>query len=207
MSDYTLAPQSDTILGMTGSGKTTFAFRVMLNTPASARFIFDDLGQASNRLRIPLCGTFKELEASLASRWSLFNPHIEYPGETKRAFKDWCKWVFNTSRRGNGKKLVFIDEAWRWQDRDEIPVEFAMLSQMGRAENIRLLTATQEPHRMNSSILGSATEMICFRLQESVELAKVRGLGGNAAEVAKLPLGSFISYNRLKGTARRGRIF
>jgi len=207
MSDFTLKPCSTAILGMTGTGKTTLAFLHLVKTPCAARFIFDDMGQAAARLKLPHVASPRELEASLQTRWVCFNPHKMFPGDTEGAFRFFCDWSFKVSQRTRHKKMFFADEIWRWQDRDSIPKELAMLSQMGRSENLELVTATQEPHRLNSSILGSATEMVCFRLQESIELKKVQGLGADSVAVSRLPLGSFISYNRVTLKTFAGKLF
>src|ERR1035437_4834490 len=40
------------------------------------------------------------------------------------------------------------------------------------------MTATQLPHKLRASILGQATDLVCFRLHESLALGKVKGMGG-----------------------------
>lgn len=207
MPDFTLPPCSTAIVGMTGSGKTTFAFLHMAKTPCACRFIFDDMGQASARLGIPLVSTPSQVAASLPTKWIAYNPHVMFPGDVKSGFLFFCEMAFKISQKSRHKKIVCIDEAWRFCDREDIPKEFAMLSQMGRSENIELVTVTQEPHRMNSSVLGSATELVCFRLQESIELKKIQGLGADAVAVSRLPLGSLIAYNRVKMTQHTGKLF
>jgi hypothetical protein len=183
MSDYTAKPRSTAIVGMTGSGKTTLAFRYLQNTPAACRFIFDDQGQASARLKIPMVSTVAEMERALPGRWLLFNPHPMFPGDLVGAFRFWCDIAFRFSKRGPGWKQFLVDEVWRFQDRDSIPKELAVISQMGRVERLELISVTQQPHLINSSITGSSTELICFRLDESVELKKVAGLGAPALEI------------------------
>jgi len=39
--------------------------------------------------------------------------------------------------------------------------------QTGREENLELVTATQLPHKINASITGQSTELVCFRLTTS----------------------------------------
>src|SRR5215831_3562924 len=117
---------------MTGSGKTSFAFRYMLNVPAACRFIFDDLGQAAARLHVRHASTAAELEAALSTRWVVFNPHLMFKGDCIAAFRFFCQWAYDCARRGPGKKVFFADEISRWCSPQGIPKELAALAQMGR---------------------------------------------------------------------------
>ena len=207
MSDYTLAPSLTVIAGKSGSGKSTFAYRHLINTPAAARFIFDDLGRAAVRLRVRPCFTAAELEGSLPSRWSIFNPHRMFPGNTKEAFNFFCEWVYRTSQRGPGKKLFLVDEVWQWQDGRVMPKALATIVQTGREENIEFVCATQLPQDVNDAITGQSTELVCFRLDEPKALTRVRELGADAAAVSALPMGSFVSYSRLDDGSLAGKVF
>ena len=208
MSDYTLAPHSTLICGMQGTGKTTFAFRYLLNVAAACRFIFDDLGQAAARLNLPHASTAFELESAIASKWVCFNPHRMFPGHAVDACRFFCQWSLDVSRRGPGKKVFFADEIWRWQNGHTIPDELAAISQMGRCEDLELMTATQVPNKLNSSIVGSATEAVIFRLDESNALETVEDEYGLAPEtVRNLPLGTYIAINRVSRATLTGRIF
>ena len=131
MSDWTLPPCITFLAGMTGSGKTTFALRYLLNVQAACRFVFDDLGQVSSRLKIPHASTAAEVEAALATRWVVFNPHRMFPGQVDAAFRWFCHWSFEASRRGPGKKVILLDEIWRFCSPQSIPRKLATLSQMG----------------------------------------------------------------------------
>jgi hypothetical protein len=207
VSDYTLPPCSTLVTGMTGSGKTTFALRYLLNVSAACRFVFDDLGQVAARLKVPHAGTAAELEAALATRWVVFNPHRMFPGDAAAAFAFFCQWAFNCARRGPGKKVFLADEVWRWCSPNSIPKELAALAQMGRAENMELMTATQLPHKIHASITGQSTELVCFRLDERLALDTVQDLGADRASVQALPLGSFISWNRITRGRTEGKVF
>lgn len=194
------------IFGMTGSGKTTFALRYLLNVPAACRFVFDDKGQIAARLRIRHAGTAAECEAALATRWVVFNPHRMFPGETANAFRWFCQWVYGVSRRGRGKKVLLVDEVWQWCSPHGIPKELAVVSQTGRAENLELVVASQMPHKLHSSIVGQSTELVCFRLQERLALQSVRDLG-LAEDPSLLDRGAYLALNRLSGGILTGRIF
>lgn len=200
-------PANTNVVGMTGSGKTTFTIRYLLNCAAACRFLFDDGGRFSRRLRVTPAYTARELEAALATRWVLFNPARMFPDDFAAAFAFFCQWVFNCAQRGGGLKVLVVDELWQWADARNIPRELRLCTQAGREYGIQLLTATQEPHRVNSSIVGQATELVCFRLQEPKSLACVSDLGADADIVSALPLGCFVSYNRLSGATLAGRLF
>ena len=210
MPDFTNPLRSVGVVGMSSSGKTTFAFEYLKKSPVACRFIFDDQGQASARLKIPLSATRAELERSLATRWSLFNPHVDYPGDIPGAFVFWCKWVFDVCKRGPGRKQVFVDEVWRHVSPTSLPQEFAVLIQQGRVEGIEVITATQRPHKLNEAILGNIVELVCFRLQHRLALQALSDLDIDDAEVQKIqniPLGSFRSYNLQTGKIVAGKVF
>lgn len=207
MADYTLPPANTLIVGMTGSGKSTFALRYLLNAPAACRFIFDDMGRAATRLGIRPVYTANEVEDALSTRWVVFNPHRMFPGDTKSAFRWFCQWVYDASRRGPGKKLLHVDEIWQWQDNNQLPRELALAVQTGREENLELVCATQLPHKVNASITGQSTELVCFRLSEPLALARVGELGADRDAVAALPMGSFVSWNRLSSAKLAGKVF
>jgi hypothetical protein len=207
MSDYTLPPALTLLAGMTGSGKTTYALRYLLNATVACRFIFDDLGRAATRLAKRPAYIADELENALADKWVVFNPHRMFPGDTKGAFRFFCRWVYDASRRGPGKKLFLADELWQWQTAFQIPPELALVAQTGREENLELVCATQLPHRLNASITGQATELVCFRLQERLALDCVEGLGADPDQISRLPLGSYVALNRMTGAKRAGRVF
>jgi hypothetical protein len=108
---------------------------------------------------------------------------------------------------GSPGKVFLADEVWRWCSPNAIPKELAALAQMGRSENLELVTATQLPHKIHASITGQSTEMVCFRVNEPLALDKVQELGGDRDAVQALPLGSFISWNRLSQARLDGRVF
>jgi hypothetical protein len=199
VSDHTLPLSLTLILGKGGYGKSTFAYRYLLNAPASCRFLFDDLGRASAKLGLPAVGLVAELEAALSTHWVCFNPHRMFPGKTKEAFRWFCKWVYEVSKRGPGKKLFLVDEIWQWQDRGEIPPELSLVVRTGREENIELVCATQTPGELDYAITGQSTEVVCFRLDEKRELDWVGRLGGDPDAVRALQRFQWIAWNRESG--------
>ena len=60
---------------------------------------------------------------------------------------------------------------------------------------------------VNASVMGSCAEMVCFKLNAPDGLRAGRKLEAAPEVVAALPLGSFVSYNRLRGGTLAGTLF
>jgi len=205
--DFTLEPQNTLVVGMTGSGKTTFVNRLLLNSKPACRFIFDDLNRMWPRLKLKPCYTAKDCEDALPTRWVAFQPLRMFPGDTKAALRWFCHWVFNCAQRGPGEKMVCIPEVWRHCTEDSIPVELALIAQAGRELGTHLIVDTQRPEQVNPSITGASTELVCFKLISPESLRAVGKLGAEIPVVQALPVGTFKSYNRLSGGTLSGRVF
>jgi hypothetical protein len=193
--------------GRSFSGKTTFAFRYLLNSPAACRFIFDDRGQAAKRLQLTPARTVNELEQAIPSRWVCFDPSRMFPGKYDQAFQFFCQWAFDVSGRGPGNKILLVDEVWRWCTPYNIPEQLANVVQTGRHHGLELFCCTQRPHRLNGAITNEITELVCFSLQEPAALDRISALGADSTRVSNLPKGSFISINCDSGEQLSGRVF
>jgi hypothetical protein len=202
---------------MTGSGKTTFVNRYLINDDSAAvRLIFDDLNRMWPRLKLTCCHTPDELEASVPTRWSAFNPIKllpQFDGDSKKAFRWWLKWVYAVASRGPGKKMVVIPEVWRHCNPDSIPPELALLAQAGRELHVELIADTQRPELLNGSLTGAATELVVFRQMTpegrrvTEKLLREAGCEFDPVQLTALPLGSFVSFNRLSGASLAGKVF
>ncbi len=223
-SDHSLPPRVTLAFGRSGSGKTTFCFRYLVNAlteqpanaePAACVFIFDWKLEAERRLGIPAVTTQHGCEAALASRVVILNPNVMFtsaPGQPpadKRAFAWFCQWVFAQSQSGPGRKILFVDELWKFVEprADMVPYELQTILREGRSENLELLMATQFPKDYARPIRASVTEWICFNTEDPDDLAAVRPYFSGVDAAAELPRGSFISYCRDSGATLAGKLF
>ena len=216
MSDYTLPPCVTLAFGRSGSGKTTFCYRYLVNaakaqpanaSPAACIFVFDWKLEASQRLGLPACGTAAQCEAAIASRWVVFNPAIMFQERQRDAFRWFCHWVFETSKRGPGKKIFYVDEMWHFADSQSLPVELEKIARMGRAENLELLSSTQHPRDYHRDIRAEVTEWVCFSTDEPGELDAVRPYFRGVDKIVGMAKGKFIAYNRDSGEELAGKLF
>lgn len=213
-----LEPNHTLVLGRTGSGKTIFVRRLALNSSGvAAVFVFDwndrfTWDWRGRKLPLPTCATTAEMNRALETRWIIYNPAREFPGcafDRKiggEALRHFCRYVRHTAKGGPGRKLVCIAELWMFCTEDSIPPELALLAQDGRSDGVEFVFDTQRPEKLNPSIIGAATEIVSFRLDERQALKSVMTMGHDAEAVRALPFGSFISRS-VRGGEMRGRVF
>jgi hypothetical protein len=206
------------VLGRTGSGKTIFVRRLALNAAGVAcRFVFDwndrfTYDWTGRKLPLPSCYSVPQLNAALPTRWNIYDPSREFPGVAfdrkigVEALKHFCRHVRATAKRGPGRKLVCIAELWMFCTEDSIPAELAMLAQDGRSDGVEFVFDTQRPERLNPSVIGAATEIVSFRLDERQALRSVATMSHDADQVRSLPMGSFVSRT-IQGGVLTGKVF
>lgn len=208
MPDWTLPNCITLVCGQGSYGKTTFSLRYLLNAPAACRFIFDDRGQAADRLKLKRCGTERECELAVPTRWVCLNPHIMFPGSKLSDGFNWFNyWCFEVSKRGPGRKILFADELWQWCDGRTFPEHFENNVRTGRVEGLELLACTQRPRDYHRTIRSQVTEWVCFNMTEPDDLKAVKPYFPGVDKAATLQRGQFIGYNRETGAELVGRVF
>jgi hypothetical protein len=203
-------PHNTLVFGAQSTGKTSFAFRYLLNASGTAcRFIFDDRGLAATRLRLKACNTEADCERALPSRWVCINPHFMFPGAKLPDGLRWfCSRASEWSGRGPGRKILFVDELWQWCDsRNEPADELQNVVRTGRTQELELLTCTHSPREFHLTIRRLVTEWVAFNTVDDADLDAVRGYWPGVDRVKTLPRGAFIAYNRESGAELSGRVF
>lgn len=195
------------IVGASGTGKTTFALRYLVNVPFVCRFVFDYDGQAARRLKLPGCTSIPACEDALASGWVLYDPNVEFPGRHPEAFSSWCGWVFEVCSRGPGRKILLVDEVWRYCNNWQLPQELASCIQTGRVRELSLCFVTQRPNRLNEAIIGECTELVAFRIQGANALRVVQDLGIPGDQVEALNPGEYIARCPGSRSEARGKLW
>jgi len=192
--------------GVSGTGKSTFALRYLVNAPLAIRFCFDPDGEFADRLGLEPAQDAYGLGLALCNSWVIFDPHGIFPGRINEAFAFFCEWSFTVSESIPGRKCLVVDEVWKYCTPNAIPEELALVTQTGRKRGLGLLVNTQLPNKLNGSILNEVSEFVCFRLQQDKALEKAAEYGFDVEEVKALADLQFVARNLDSGGELRGRI-
>lgn len=194
------------VAGVSGSGKSTFALRYLVNAPVDYRFAFDADGEFAHRLRVTPARTGGDLDTALCRGWVVFDPHTLFPGRIEQGFAFFCDWCYSVSARLPGRKVMVVDEVWRYCNPYAIPAELATVVQTGRKAGLGLMVNTQRPQKLNGAILNEVSEVVSFRVQFERSLDVLADYGLDRAELAELPALSYVARNCDSGGELRGAI-
>src|SRR6266404_4067014 len=186
--------------GASSTVKTTFALRLALNAPFRTRFFFDHPdGEFSKRLRLEPAQDLYELNLGLVRGWCLFDPHVLFPGRAADACAFFLDWIWLVSERLPGRKLVVIDEVWKYCSPSSIPMELAVIAETGSHRGVELMCMSHQPQRLHSSLTNEISEFVAFQLQHPRALEFASSYGFNPDELRILPPFQFVSRNLLSG--------
>jgi len=196
--------------GVSGTGKSTFALRYLVNAPVQVRFVFDAegtrRGEYSERLQLAAARDAYELGLALCRGWVIFDPHALFAGQLDEGFAFFCEWVFAMSGRLPGAKVLVVDEAWKYVNPRRHPAELEACVRSGRKLGLECFFNTQTPHLLHATIRNECSELVCFRLGDPRCLEMPRDRGFNVEEIRALPDLQFIARNLDSGGELRGRI-
>lgn len=190
------------IFGASGSGKTTFALKVLANMKARLRLIFDPEGEFSARLGLPLCRTFAQLDAAVPTGWACFDPYDEFenPEDGIRFF---CRYAFEVSERMPGRKVLMVDELQELLSGHKIPPELASVVWRGRRRGLDSVFIGHAPNELHNTVRSQLTEVVCFQLTDANALDFPQGFGFNPEELRTLPQFRYVCRTK-RGAEVRG---
>lgn len=194
--------------GMSRMGKTTFLLKYLVaDRGLGVRFVFDPLGLMAAAMGLICAETADECEAAVADGFVCFDSSTLFPGNARAGMEWFARWSYERAQRIGGRKVLLVDEVWKYQTSQTVPQPLAEWIQDGAKWGCECLFAIQAPNKLNSAITGQITELVCFRLQERNALDAIEALGHDRAEVSRLAQGQFVSLNCLTGGKLRGRVF
>jgi hypothetical protein len=186
------------ITGKKGSGKTTYWLNRVSGHRAKWKFVFDPCREVSRKLRVPVCIDAPGLNRAVARGGLIcFDSSPLFPGDRRRGFAFFCRYVFNVAKVLKGVKTLNCDEFQSVQRTGDagLPPGLKEITDEGRREEIDCLFAAQRLNEINDDVRGQLTEVVSFRHNDALALRWLAELGFDPREIAALPApGGFITW-------------
>ena len=200
-------PSKILVTGKSGSGKSTYFTRYVINAPYPRRFLFDHEGEFQARLGIRAATNEAGLLDSLRRPWTIYDPAEQFPGDTEAGFAFFCEWVFEMSRRLPGAKLFCCDELQKLVGTNTVSWELALLLETGRRYGVDAIMISQQPNLIHNRVRGQLTECVTFQQIEPNALKFLEEIGYDGEAVKALRPGEFWARNLTSLGEARGRVF
>lgn len=202
-------PSAVLITGKKGSGKTTFWLKRLVAHRAHYKFVFDPSREVSRKLGWPVAIDEPGLVRSLVSHGPVcFDSSALFPGDRRKGFAFFTRWVFNVCKVIRGVKLLAVDELQSCQCVGPygMPQGFKEVMDEGRREEIDCLFAAQRVNEVNDDVRGHLTEIVTFKHDDPLPVRWLAERGFDPEAVKALPTpGFFIARTddgRIKTNAR-----
>lgn len=177
--------------GMTGSGKTTLANRLLLSFP---RFTILDPKRRYTAGELPGVPIVQEYNPQLARQ-------IVKPPYQRREFDMWGDIIEMICITGN--QVMYVDELNLITRPRPILWELGKAIRTGREYGLGVWSGSQRPKEVPSEVFTEAEHIFIFRLNFIMDRLKIRAFTGDAMFAAQRALRghSFIYYNQRTGKA------
>jgi hypothetical protein len=136
------------------------------------KVVFDPDLEVSARLGWPYVTEPTGLSAAVEQKLPIcFSPSGLFPGERAAGFDFLCSWLWEVKDLLPGRKLLAVDEIWRYvPTKKDPPHSFALCLEEGRKQQLDLLLVAQRYHKVHDSIRANLTELYCFQQHDSYVL-------------------------------------
>lgn len=163
-------------VGMTGSGKTTLAQRLLDHRKHVV--CYDGKGTLNwpgYKLVTDLSRLYREKSPRMVYRPSVAAMQDE------DAKEEFFAWLY-----ARGNTTLYVDEAYTLGAGDDMPFSLRAILTRGREHGLESWTATQRPMRIPQEMISEAEHVYCFKLrmeQDRKKLAQVAGVDPDTIRV------------------------
>jgi hypothetical protein len=193
---------------MSGTGKSTFIYKLFVNAQYSHKFFFDSQGDFALRSGREAAYDEQGLLRGLQSGWLVFDPSEMFEGDLPSGFDFFCEYCFRQSKNLAGTKLFGCDDVQDFVTTNRISPQLALIVETARKWQIDFATIAQAPNLIHNRLKNQFTEVVCFRQGDDPDiLAYHTDKGFNPEEIQQLPDGAFIQWERATNKFYRGKVF
>lgn len=166
------------IVGMTGSGKTFFAEKIL----AWRKYVI--VYDLKGRIKWPGYVTCHSLESLMECEQPkiIFKPPLTF-SKDKEQVEEFFQWVYD---RGNC--TLYVDELMTTCFKGQISFWLLAILTRGRELGVSLISSTQRPKQIPVTVFTEAEHWIIFRLQAYGDAKRIEeNFGIDAVSIQKLP--------------------
>jgi len=179
------------ITGASGSGKSTYRTKYLLNAPGETKFIFDHQGEFALRCKVKPAFYPSELANGVASGWCIFDPCRIFPGRLPDAFDFFAEFALEICKRQPGRKVFACDELQKLTATNVVSRELAEILETGRRYGLDCCFISQQPNLIHNRIRNQLTELVSFRQMDAMDLDFLEQNGIDGERGRALRLGEF----------------
>ncbi|MEQ2008110.1 MAG: hypothetical protein ABMA26_15035 [Limisphaerales bacterium] len=201
-------PTKILVSGASGTGKSTFFTRYLLNTKAHpVRIIYDHEGELAYRLGLEAITDRAGLADAIETGWVIYDPVKEFEGDAPAGFEWFCQWTFSVAKELRRPLLFACDELQKLLTTSSLPPEFNTLNETGRRYGVDWIFIGQATNLVHNRIRNQVTEVVTFRQADENAVKFLEDLGFEADELRGLEIGEYRSRSMLDGVTGSGRLF
>jgi GTPase SAR1 family protein len=198
------------ICGMTETGKSTLATRIIQNSRHDKIVVFDWQGgeYAIERLNENPLFTFRTLGQEWDTRRIFpFDPTQEFP-DVLDGLDCLADFLLTVNDNCTDRILLVVDEGTLILNHGKMPDRFKFLWIAGRRWQIDIVWICHSYNDANLTIRNNLTEWYIFRQEDTkTVLPDLEALGFNPEKVSKLQCGQFLYRNKKTGEMSQHQLF
>lgn len=150
------------IVGSTGSGKTFFANKAHMHTPAASLFINTQADKVIEGERCDRHTPLKRIERLIIDKRK-----INYiPSSTQEVSMKELQAIFTLLRRLNRKVYLWVDEAHLYVPEGSVDTPLHQIARRGRHWGIHQVLISQRPADISKAVLTQASKHVVFKLNQ-----------------------------------------
>jgi energy-coupling factor transporter ATP-binding protein EcfA2 len=199
------------ITGASGTGKSTFARRLALNSLGDGKYgrlvVFDHDGEFSLRSGIePAYDTEALVRQYTETHIAVYDPSEMYPGDSDTAWDFWCDWVFECGHCYDGITLGYCDEIQLFVGTDNLSQQFQQLVETGRRWGIDFIAISQQYNLVHNRLRNQTSHLVSFRQRDARVFQALEERGILQSDVEGLPDGHWVMKTDKSDILEKGAI-
>ena len=213
---FTHRPRKVGIVGNSGKGKSQYQIRLTLGWRCQHKFVLDHKGEFQQLAGAEPCRTFDELDASIETGWTVFDPHQLFPGALPEAFDFFCDYAWRASELLGGTKLFVADELALLTESNK-PRPLCRIMEDGRSVALDCVLTSHGMNSLHNRVRSQFNEIVTFHQSSKPALEIMRDEFGfnpdhiagpevNGVRSGGLLPGEFIAKSEA-GEFKGGRVF